>query len=555
MQKKHFQRIIIISIVVFSIVSVNLNTISSVNVNHYDFDANTLNVSMFSKENYTEILTTNKHSLGNITIDDIGYIGIFEGLVNENVYHPVVTEDLISGSLSIDTTNMSFIETTSPALTNFLDGQNSNNNYATYTFNETVKVRYNNTQARYLIYHSRFTATNLLEFYVNNGTEITELTEGVDYTFDERDYFIFYYEDFFQAGRIFNFTMYLIWDHIMGFVDWQIEQREDQIIKINEVEQEFTADFNYNFTMIARAFTESITDIVPINFWYVALTINPLDKEQFNDHVLMLNGIEVNIGTHLTPEKSLLIKLSDGFTPEFSTFSLNFTANYVLKFENPVGEFWAIDRLVDQRSIRERIYLCNLISGPRHLYLKNLIFYESVIQFEEVLDSYSLFDRYIEINELNSSISGFKGLNVTIPYLFVGETCPLLIKYITFQRLKVVITDDIKMPLIGAKIEVFHFGVIYGTYISLNRSQPVIPARADENGQIILKNVPRGNYTIRVYWQGRFVKEASISTFNEINYIRTNIPNSALWIIIFGSITGTILIMGVIFYLKYKKLR
>ncbi|GAI87432.1 unnamed protein product [marine sediment metagenome] len=100
-----------------------------------------------------------------------------------------------------------------------------------------------------------------------------------------------------------------------------------------------------------------------------------------------------------------------------------------------------------------------------------------------------------------------------------------------------------------------HFGVIYGTYISNKTIQPIIPLKSDENGQIVLYNVPRGNYTIRVYWEGRFVKEASISTFNEINYVYTSIIHSPLWIIIFGGIIGIILILGAIFYLKYKKLR
>ena len=86
-------------------------------------------------------------------------------------------------------------------------------------------------------------------------------------------------------------------------------------------------------------------------------------------------------------------------------------------------------------------------------------------------------------------------------------------------------------------------------------SQPIIPRRSDENGQIVLNNVPRGNYTIRIYWQGSFVKEASISTFTETNYIYTNIPHSPLWIIAFGSIIGIILIIGAILYLKFKTLR
>ncbi|MBA7648894.1 hypothetical protein ES703_56684 [subsurface metagenome] len=227
----------------------------------------------------------------------------------------------------------------------------------------------------------------------------------------------------------------------------------------------------------------------------------------------------------------------------------------MLRFEEPLGNLWAIDRLVSQREIRERIYFCNLISGPRHIYLKNVVFYEPSIYFEEVINTYSLFNRDVLFVDANNSISNRLGLNVTIPYLFVGETCPFSIEYFTFQKLKIVITDNIKMPLVGAKIEVFHFGAIYGTYISNKTIQPIIPLKSDENGQIVLYNVPRGNYTIRVYWEGRFVKEASISTFNEINYVYTSIIHSPLWIIIFGGIIGIILILGAIFYLKYKKLR
>jgi hypothetical protein len=450
---------------------------------------------------------------------------------------------------------MEFIEAKSIASINYLDPEVATENYVKYTFNETVRVWYNNTEAQYLIYHSRFTATTLLELYVDNGTEVIQLEEDVDFSMDEREYIIFYYEDYFQQGPIFNFTIYLLWEHIIGFVDWRINQMENNYMMVDQVEQIITGEFNYEFQMLAQTYGLSIDDTLPTGFWYVALTISPLDKEQFNDHELMLRGVEKDIGDFLNPDGSISIEVSDEFSPESSHFSLNFTADYVIKFEDTVGDFWAVDRLVDGRSIRERIFLCHLLSGPRHLYLKNIIFHESTIFFEEEIDSYSLFERLVEVDELNSSISGYEGLNVTLPYLYVGETCPVSIKYMTFQKLKIVITDDIKMPLVGAKIEIFQFGVVYGTYISNSTSQPINPQPSDENGQIIVYNVPRGNYSIRVYWRGNFVKEAQVSTFNEVNYVYTSIPHSPLWIIIFGSIIGTILLIGAIFYQKYKNLR
>ncbi len=553
--KKTFLLILMIMAIFIPVVFTNFKIFPNFSLNKNYLQENDLNMNEFTKDNYTEILTTAKHGLGNITIDDISFNFIFPGFVNENIYHPLVTEDHIKGAISIDVTHMEFIETTSPALIDNLNSETGDSVLATYKLNETIQVNYNKSEARYLIYHSRFTDTKLLEFYVNNGTIITELTEGVDYTLDDQNFLVFYYEDYFQEGRTFNFTMYLIWEHLLVFGDWEIEQMEDQVLEISEVEQELTPEFNYNFFLIARAYDQDLDEVLPISFWDVALTVNPLDKEEFNNHKLMLNGIEVNIGEHLNPDKSLKIKLSDHFTPDTNTFSLNFTSSYLIRFEEPVGNLWAIDRLVSQREIRERIYFCNLISGPRHIYLENVLFYEPGIYFEEVINTYSLFNRDVLFVDANNSISNQLGLNVTIPYLFVGETCPFSIEYFTFQKLKIVITDNIKMPLVGVKIEVFYFGAIYGTYISNKTIQPIIPLKSDENGQIVLYNVPRGNYTIRVYWEGRFVKKASISTFNEINYVNTSIVHSPLWIIIFGGINGIILILGAIIYLKYKKLR
>ncbi|MBA7541350.1 hypothetical protein ES705_33662 [subsurface metagenome] len=553
--KKTFLLILMIMAIFIPVVFTNLKIFPNISLNKNYLQENVLNMNEFTKDNYTEIRTTAKHGLGNITIDDISFNFIFPGFVNENIYHPLVTEDHISGKINMTTTHMEFIETTSPALIDNLNSETGDKVIATYKLNETIQVNYSKSEARYLIYHSRFTDTKLLEFYVNNGTIITELTEGVDYTIDNQNFLVFYYEAYFQGRRTFNFTMYLIWEHFLVFGERELEQMEDHVFEISEVEQEITPEFNYNFFLIARAYDQDLDEVLPITFWDVALTVNPLDKEKFNNHKLMLNGIEVYIGAHLNSDKSLQVKLSDHFTPDSSTFSLNFTSSYLIRFEEHLGNLWAIDRLVSQREIRERIYFCNLISGPRHIYLENVVFYEPAIYFEEVINTYSLFNRDVLFVDANNSISNRLGLNVTIPYLFVGETCPFSIEYFTFQKLKIVITDNIKMPLVGAKIEVFHFGVIYGTYISNKTIQPIIPLKSDENGQIVLYNVPRGNYTIRVYWEGRFVKEASISTFNEINYVYTSIIHSPLWIIIFGGIIGIILILGAIFYLKYKKLR
>ena len=553
--KKAFLLISVIIIILIPLLFTNFIILPKSNQNQRYILEKDLNINEFTKDNYTEILTTPKHGLGNITIDDISFNTLAPGFLNENVYHPLIIEDLISGALTVDIIGMEFVNTTSSAIIHNLDPEIINDVTARVALNETLHVEYDNSTAKYLIYKSRFAQIKLLELYVNNGTVINKLTENIDYTIDERQYIVFYYEEYFEEGNNDSFDMYIIWEKVMPFGDWKIEQLQNQNLEIDEAEQEIVAEFQYSFYLIARFYLEGFAEPLVIDFWDVALTVNPLDKEKFNDHKLMLMGTEVNIGTHLNPDKSIKVLLSDQFTPANSSFSLNFTCAYLLKFEEPVGHSWAIDRLIAQREIREKIYFSTLLSGPTHIYLKNVEFYEPSLYVEEVLETYSLFNRDVLFGDANASDSSRLGINVTIPFLLVGETCPFSIKYSTFHKLKIAITDNIKMPLVGAEIEVFLYGVKYGTYISNTTSQPIIPAKSDGNGRIILYNVPRGNYTIRVYWRGKFVKEASVSTYKEINYVSTNVVHYPLWILVFGGINGIILILGAIFYIRYKKLR
>jgi hypothetical protein len=118
-----------------------------------------------------------------------------------------------------------------------------------------------------------------------------------------------------------------------------------------------------------------------------------------------------------------------------------------------------------------------------------------------------------------------------------------------------VITDNIKMPLVGARAVVFYYGVEYGTYMSISSIQPIPPGNTNEHGEFTLFNVPHGNYSIRVYHNNIFLKESTVSTTNDINYIYTDYPHFPLWLMLFGILNGSIVLVGAIFYLKYKKLR
>ncbi|MFX1567176.1 MAG: hypothetical protein ACFFCV_02280 [Promethearchaeota archaeon] len=515
-----------------------------------------LEISSFSKEDYKPILSEEKQGLGNITINNIDFSGLEIGFYRDNTSYPLIWEEYASGALNMVPISMQFLETIEPAIVDNLDEDIEDNNIITVKINESLMVELDNSTLGYIIYHSRLSSSRLVQFFVDNGTNVFELTAETDYSIDSNEFIVFHFVDFFEVLPNSNFTMNLIWEYDFTLNNWKLSQLPKNDLLINEVNQNFTVDFNYNFELVSNKYNLSIADpVIYAENIYVALTVNLPDRNSLNDHSLELNDVIVNINNYLNLNKTIDVYLSDLFSGDRSTFSLNFTALFTFEFVKAVGETWAIDRLVEGREIRERIYFPSIISGPPHIFLKGLSFYEPTIYSEQVIGNSSLFERNSPYYYLNKSLTGREGMLAKVPYLVMGETCPFIFKYISTQTLRLIITDNIKMPLIGADLEVYYFGQKYGTYISKDQVQPISPGKTNENGEIIIKNIPYGNYTIKVFQNGDFLTESDVNTYTEINYIYTSYPHFPLWIIIFGGLNSIILIFGVIFYLKNKKMR
>lgn len=516
-------------------------------------------ISDFSKDDFNAILTEEKHGLGNISIYDIDFSNFIKnqegrGFITYNETYPLIGEDIFSEDLNITQLNLQFVATIDPAIVDNLNENITDSNSITVKLNESLFVEYNDLTEGYLIYLPRLVPCDLLQFWVNNGTNIFELIDETDYTVDKDNFIVFSYESYFNISVTTNFTMYLIWEYTLELIDWSLSQIIGDDLIIEDEEEDFTTDFNYYFILTGKKYNESILPIFADNI-DIALTINHPDKDLFNNHILELNNETVDIAGHLNPDDTIDVSLADQFSGELSEFSLNFTIQFTFKFIEPVGETWAIDRLVEMNNIRQRIYFASIINGPQHIYFKYLSFYEPTIYVDQILSNTSLFERDFAYFFLNTTLTGRYGIKVSVPYLIVGEACPFIIKYKPTQTLRVVVLDNIKMPLVGADVKVYYFNQEYGTYISKDKVQPISPGKTDENGEIVLLHVPAGDYTIKVYYDGLFLKESTCSTYNYRNYIKTNYPHFPIWIIIFGIINGIILIFGLIFYSKYKKMR
>ncbi|MFX1487626.1 MAG: hypothetical protein ACFFBI_00640 [Promethearchaeota archaeon] len=543
----------------------NLKVNSSFNKKESTFNEEFLNTNEYSKENYSEILTSERYGYGNITLDNLRIRRNPLGFTHNNNTYPLLEEDYWydpQPNLNISKKSLTFKEVKNVAIKDNLDNTIKNTNKFRVILNESLKVWFNNSIHGYLIYHSRYTPTVLKEFWIDNGTTITKLKENRDYEIDHDDFLVFNYHEYFPKkvykSGFYNFTMCLLWQYNLTLEDWEIHQYRNESLVMKESQEKINASFYYQFNIVGSRFkgptfvffTEFIIDV---DYMDVALTINLPDKKSLNNLELELNNKTVNVNNYLNPDNSINIRFSDRFITNSSEFFLNFTCSYDLKFKEAVGKSWAIDRLIAKSYIRESIYFPSIVSGPQHIYLKGVTFYEPAANFDQVRSNRSLFKRRVTYIDANETVTGKKGIYIIIPYLIVGETCPFSIKYKANQYLKLAITDNIKMPLVGARTEIYYFGLIYGTYVSNKQIYPISPGITNENGNLITQNVPRGNYSVRIYYQGKFIQETVVSTDNDMNYIYTTVPHFPLWILIFGSINGIIIVIGALFYIKNKK--
>jgi len=531
-----------------------------------------LNTSFFSKDDYVPILKSPLQGLGNISITKFTYSE--EGLFNNSGDYPNLDDDLISGALNIIYLNTTYLETVKIAQFNNLDESAPQSDSITVMLNESISIQYNSSienSEGFLIYSPRLYPRNLKQVFIQNQSEtnIVELN-GEDYSLDSNDYLKFNYQNYFSTNFN-NFSMYFIFEYDLTPQDWELSQSSEETLTITQQEQSFAPKFYYNFSLTGTKLTNNLTAPAALaDNLVVEVIIDPLDRTSFYDHTLKIN--DQNIIDFLELDKKINVTIS----ADAKNFTLGFKANFTLRFEDPIDYSWAIDRLIGDRNIRQRIYLPSLITGPEHIFLKDITLLESTIILDQVqkdnrgklIGNSSLFKRPVNCYDVVTSITQGtiensliftenavkrKGLKLIIPYLIVGETNPCLVTYDATNDLKIILTDNIRMPLIGYRIELLYFGKKYGTYISNDLIQPMATTYSDENGVVLIENVPNGNYTVRIYQGNMLVDQTLINTFREINSLKTDIIHFPLWILIYGGLSGILFFLGLIFYFNYNK--
>jgi hypothetical protein len=525
----------------------------------------------FSKDDYEPILTAEKQALGSINITNLIFneIGINS---TQDAAYSIYMNDLNSGKLKMNYRGTLFKQTLKGAQVDNINENITDYKVVTVLLNETIDVQYNNSNAGYLLYAPKLTPFIKTQLYVKNNSlpaplKLDEGNYSIEYI-DSINFLKFDYKNFFKYNMI-NFTMQLLWEYNISIDNWNLLQYNDQNLILDEDEDYIVSPkFYYKFNLLAQKYnkTGSIYAVVSAFNLFVNLTIFLPDKEVLREHKFSIDSQIIPSNYLNAIDKSIY---TDFRSANNTLFEVDFVADYEINFIDPVDITWGIDRLVEDSDTRERIYFPYILTGPQLIYVKDIRFIEDTIAYDQVISSTSLFQRIVRYEKVNvtefdeeiknslifsENATKREGIEIIMPFIIKNEICPFIIKYETERDLKIIITDNIRMPISGLDVKIYYYGELYGTYISQELSQPIGPTITDENGEILVKDVPNGNYTIKIYQGVNLIKEAEVSSYLEINYVTTQIIHFPIIVFIFSSIGGLIFILGLRIYLKQKKI-
>ncbi|MHA1726069.1 MAG: hypothetical protein ACTSYC_05010 [Promethearchaeota archaeon] len=571
MKKKSFLRNIVFILITTSFLLTYFNVIGNAVDTSWSsptliIQASAFESQPFSKDQFEPVLEEERYGLGSVSITHLLFNE--SGFFNHSEHYPAYDLDLSSKALNISYEKTELVRTVKEATVDAFKEVSLDSNIITVELNETLRVKYDTSidlLEGYIVYGPRLYPCLLNRLYAHNASSsIKEVHEG-NYTIDDRKNVVFYYSTFFNGAEKGDFKLYLIWHYNITLEDWTLNQVKEEDLLMSSSEQNITATFNYIFNVVGKKLEgEQLIGAYPFTSLQVGadnlnvtLMINLPDKELLENHVFTNQGY---VGRNNI--------LYASFSVNNSVFNMDFDATFTIEFLEPVNMTWAIDRLIEGTNYRERIYFPNITWGPEQLLLKYVKIEERTISIDQVKKVSSQFGRAVAYAEKNfteyqkeeenslvftEKVIQRRGLEIILPYLIKGETCPFRIKYEPSEDLRVIITDNIRMPLRDTDIQILYYGKTFGTYISNSHVQPTSITKTDEEGEIFIQNVPNGDYTVIIYEQGTPIYNSTVMAYKQVNYVITTISHFPLVILSFLFPNAIFLALGVLIYLHYKK--
>ncbi len=525
-------------------------------------DLNQLETQVSSLNNYKPVIEDQTYGLGSILVTNVLFNE--SGFLNFSTQYPEYNKDLAGNGLNVSYRNIEFVNTIKEAQLDLFKETPEDYNIITIQLNETLDVHYNSSidyLEGVLIYAPRLYPCLLNRLYVHNASSPIREVQSGNYSIDANNNVVFDYASFFNGAEAADFKLYFIWKYNITITNWAMEQIKQDNLIMTRATQNITGTFHYLFNVQGQKLEgNALIGTYPYEDMQigaadlnVSLKIYLPDKELLTDFVFNeLGRVGKNNITYVS------------FSVNNSLFDLDFDAPFAVDFVEPVNVTWAVDRLAQDVNYRERIYLPSIIWGPKQIFLKYVRIEEKTISKDQVIDIESQFGRtvdYIEKNftqvqeaESDSLVFTEKviqqnGLEIVLPYIIFNETCPFIIKYKPSENLRVIITDAIKMPLRNTVVKIEYYGIQYGTYISKKQVQPVADTQTNANGEILITNVPNGDYMLIVYQDGKVAQATNVMAYKQINYVITTQPHVPLVLMGFLIPSAIFFFLGVLIYL------
>ncbi|MGV9203816.1 MAG: hypothetical protein ACOC44_07310 [Promethearchaeia archaeon] len=535
----------------------------------------------FARENFDPLLNSPKQGLGNISVTDINFnqdgYTFLGGFEYDGLY-----DDLGRGkeeqALNITYNSTKFLKTEQAALVQNLNESTKDKQKSTIEINETINVRFNQSQSYnvegYLIYTPRLYPCTFKRLHIReNPTESSKYLNEGNYSVDQFNFMKFSYDNYFNGAESGNFTLHMIWEYKINVNEWELVQEQSESLELDSKINSIKPEFNYKFTIFGKRFNDSdqLTGTYPFTEYQIPaedllinFTVNMPDMALLNYTEIRVNGVTQTEEDVVNPDKSIQLE----FDANNSQVEVEFNTEFEVEFKYAIKNSWGVDRLVSSKNIRERIFFPSIISGPSQIFVKNLIVFDTTINNDQVTKNSTQFGRSFPFYRANITVveeemknslvftentTKRKGIKLNLPYLIRGEICPSVIRYRASSNLRVIITDSSFMSVSNIEIKLFYNEREFGTYISKNRTQPLPKLLTDDDGEVVVENVPNGNYTLQVILNNNNILETSVSPENEINYVRTSIPHLPVLGIIFGIVSLSLFFTGYLLYRKYKK--
>ncbi len=245
-----------------------------------------------------------------------------------------------------------------------------------------------------------------------------------------------------------------------------------------------------------------------------------------------------------------------------SDYRVFFSANFTIQFDQPLNppDIYTVDRLARESYIREHWYYVKVTGGPNLLRIKNVMFNDTNINYNDTISTSTYFGRSIsKENNFYSYVKDdityeiYNGTTLKGGYFVSGETDVLILSYRAERNLTILIADQILTPVPGASVTLFRDGIQFGTYLSHDLSFTQCPKIADERGIVMFPNLPSfGNYSIRVDYAGTNYGIYYVDLKTSTNILTTTIPHAPTWIIIWSTFCGFIVLIGFFRYRQYR---